>query len=209
MSQQIGYRSFKWGTKHWFWSRGCKDIRGQSWRSKKISAHAPDSRPMHPGPAVSADIFFDLQLWPLISLQPLDQNQCLVPHLKDLLRICLEVKAQSFWKTFKVLNLASKQPYFNSVYVVRLPIFSFTTVPAKQLHRSSQFMAWKMKCSLMREWSQLKPYFFYILLCIQFSLQIDLFSTIRFFWHGSCEWRKDPFFRLSLHTVLHQLDITL
>ena len=39
------------------------------------------------------DIFFNLQLWPLISLQPLDQNQCLVPHLKDLLRICLEKKA--------------------------------------------------------------------------------------------------------------------
>ena len=30
--------------------------------------------------------------------------------------------------TFKVLNLRSKQPYFNSVYVVRVPIFSFTTV---------------------------------------------------------------------------------
>ena len=30
--------------------------------------------------------------------------------------------------TFKVLNLGSKQPYFNSVYVVRVPIFSFTTV---------------------------------------------------------------------------------
>ena len=123
-------RSFKWGTKHWFWSRGCKDIRGQSWRSKKISARAPDSRPMH-GPAVLADIFFVLQLWPLISLQPLDQNQCLVSHLKDLLPICLEVKAHSFWVTFKVLNLGSKQPYFNSAYVVRVPIFSFTTVCMK------------------------------------------------------------------------------
>ena len=108
ISKQIRSRSFIWGTKHWFWSRGCKDIRGQSWRSKKISARAPDSRPRHPGPAVSADIFFDLQLWPLISLQPLDQNQCLVPHMKDLLRICLEIKGQSFWMTFKVCNLGSK-----------------------------------------------------------------------------------------------------
>ena len=106
--KQIWSRSFIWGTKHWFWSRGCKDIRGQSWRSKKISARAPDSRPMHPGPAVSADIFFDLQLWPLISLQPLDQNQCLVPHMKDLLRICLEIKGQSFWMNFKVCNYGSK-----------------------------------------------------------------------------------------------------
>ena len=30
--------------------------------------------------------------------------------------------------TFKVLNLGVKQPYFNSAYVVRVPIFSFTTV---------------------------------------------------------------------------------
>ena len=30
--------------------------------------------------------------------------------------------------TFKVCNLGSKQPYFNRAYVVRVPIFSFTTV---------------------------------------------------------------------------------
>ena len=124
----MGSRSFKWGTKHWFWSRGCKDIRGQSWRSKKISARAPDSRPMHPGPAVSADIFFDLQLWPLISSQPLDQNQCLVLHMKDLLRICLEVKGQGFWMTFKVCNHGSQQPYFDRAYVVRGYLFSATIV---------------------------------------------------------------------------------
>ena len=35
-SWQIRSRSFKWGTIHWFWSRGCKNIRRQSWRSKKI-----------------------------------------------------------------------------------------------------------------------------------------------------------------------------
>ena len=103
-------------------------MRGQSWRSKKISARAPDSRPMYPGPAVLADTFFDLQLWPLISLQPLDQNQCLVPHMKDLLNICLEIKDQGFWMTFKVCNLGSKQPYFNRGYVVRGWIFNFGTV---------------------------------------------------------------------------------
>ena len=52
-------------------------------------------------PGWSADIFFELQLWPLISLQPLDQNQYLVHHLKDLFHICLETKAQGFWMTFK------------------------------------------------------------------------------------------------------------
>ena len=30
--------------------------------------------------------------------------------------------------TFKVCNLGSKQPYFNSSYVVKVPIFSFRSV---------------------------------------------------------------------------------
>ena len=51
---------------------------------------------MRPGSAELADIFSELQLRPLVSLQPLDQNQCLVPHLKDLFRINLETKAQGF-----------------------------------------------------------------------------------------------------------------
>ena len=33
---------------------------------------------------------------PLMSLQPLDQNQYIVPNLKDLFHICLETKAQGF-----------------------------------------------------------------------------------------------------------------
>ena len=59
-------------------------------------------------PGWSADIFYELQLWPLVSLQPLDQNQCLVPHLKDLFHICLETKIQGFWMTFNLCNLGSK-----------------------------------------------------------------------------------------------------
>ena len=47
VSKQIWSRSFKLGTKHWFWSRDYKDIRGQSWRSKKISAKSAD--PGHSG----------------------------------------------------------------------------------------------------------------------------------------------------------------
>ena len=69
-------------------------------------------------PGWSADIFYELQIWPLVSLQSLDQNQCLVLHLKDLFHICLGTKAQSFWKTFNVCNLGSKYPYFNRAYVV-------------------------------------------------------------------------------------------
>ena len=69
-------------------------------------------------PGWSADIFYELQFWPLVSLQPLDQNQCLVPHLKDLFHICLGIKAQSFWMTFNIYNLSSKYPYFIRAYVV-------------------------------------------------------------------------------------------
>ena len=69
-------------------------------------------------PGHSADIFFVLQLWPLISLQPLDQNQCLVPHLINRFHISMGIKAQSFWKTFNICNLGSKCPYFNRTYVV-------------------------------------------------------------------------------------------
>ena len=47
----------------------------------------------------------------MISLQSPDQNQCLVPHLKDLFHICLETKVQGFWMTFKVCNLDSSYPY--------------------------------------------------------------------------------------------------
>ena len=79
-------------------------------------------------PGQSADIFLELQLWPVISLQPLDQNQCLVPHFKDLSHICLEIKAQGFWMTFNTSNLGSKEPYFNRAYVVRVCTFFVTAV---------------------------------------------------------------------------------
>ena len=51
-----------------------------------------------------------------------------MPNLKDQLHICLETEGQGYGKTFKVCNFGSKQPYFNSSYVVRVPIFSYRTV---------------------------------------------------------------------------------
>ena len=33
---------------------------------------------------------------------------CLVPHLKDIIHICLKIKVQGFWVTFKLHNLGSK-----------------------------------------------------------------------------------------------------
>ena len=110
VSKQIGYRSLKWGTKHWFWSRGCKDIRSQSWRLKETSADQPGSSPCDcaRGQPSWQIFFFNLPLWPLISLQLLDQNQCLVSHIKDLFHICLETKGQGFWTTFTLHHTALK-----------------------------------------------------------------------------------------------------
>ena len=38
--------------------------------------------------------FFDRELWGTTILKPLDQNECLVSHLKDLFCICLEPEIQ-------------------------------------------------------------------------------------------------------------------
>ena len=43
-------------------------------------------------------------------LQPLDQNECLVPYLKDLIYTCLDVEAQGHGKTFMVYNVGLKYP---------------------------------------------------------------------------------------------------
>ena len=78
-------------------------------------------------PGQLADIFCNLQLWPLISLQSLDKNQYLVPYLKDLFHICLEIKVQGFWMTFSFL-----MPYF-------LYLFHPTTVFWSALKETCKF----------------------------------------------------------------------
>ena len=88
-------------------SRGCKIIKGQSWRSIKN---------------------LPVQGWPQIFLQPLDLQECTVPHLKDLIHICLELEAQGHGVTFKVYNLGSQQPHLHSAYVVSVASQLHTTV---------------------------------------------------------------------------------
>ena len=91
---QIWIRSFKWGTEHPCRSRGYKNIKGQSWRLIENLAVqlAPGASGLR---LVELDIFFwNLQIWPQIFWQPLDLQECTVPHLKDLILICLEPEAQ-------------------------------------------------------------------------------------------------------------------
>ena len=116
--------SFIWSTKHWFWSRGGKDIRGQSWRSKKISADSADPGCIGSNRAESADIFFYLQLWPLMSLQPLDQNQCLVLHLKDYFISVWRPKTKAFKWLLRYIQtnklLLQNQGHIYLLHFVRL-----------------------------------------------------------------------------------------
>ena len=63
------------------------------------------------------------EVWVPTILLPLDQNECLVPHLKDPIHICLEPEAQGHGMTFKVCNVGSKYPYFTS-YSSNLPTFT-------------------------------------------------------------------------------------
>ena len=138
-------------------------VKGLQWNQmsnlevKKISANSALFKPMRPRSAQLADISFNLQLWPLISLQPLDQNQCLVPHLKDKSYFCLETEVQGYGMTFKVYSFGSKQPCFNSSCVVRVPIFSFRivlslefsqlTLPVVYLHRLT-----KIEIDYFKKW---------------------------------------------------------
>ena len=50
------------------------------------------------------------EVWVPTILLPLDQNECLVPHLKDPIHICLEPEAQERGMTFKVIFGRSKYP---------------------------------------------------------------------------------------------------
>ena len=75
----------------------------RSWRLK-------ENLPGQPGPARGGlesgrvdDFSFELQLRPLIFLQPLNLQECTVPHLKDLLHTCLEPDTQGTIITFRVL----------------------------------------------------------------------------------------------------------
>ena len=48
------------------------------------------------------------KIWAPTTWAPLDQNECLVPHLKDLIHICLEPEAQGRGMTFNVHYIGSK-----------------------------------------------------------------------------------------------------
>ena len=113
ISKQIWIRSFKWGTvcsSRW---RGCKKIRGQNLRLKK-TARSARPRAHQSQIWLSWQFLIDLQLWPLIFLQPLNLQGCTVFCLKDLILIYLENESQGHSMTLNMGYLCSKYPYFIS-----------------------------------------------------------------------------------------------
>ena len=70
--------------------------------AKKI-ANLANLEPDAPWAVWTGRFFIDLQLWPLIFLQPINLQGCTVPQLKDLIKICLELAAQDPSRTLKVL----------------------------------------------------------------------------------------------------------
>ena len=113
VSEQIWIISFKWGTVCFCRSIGCKNIRVQSWRSIR-HCKLIQIWDWCAGARLIWQIFFDLQLWPLIFLQPLDLQGCTVPHLKDMIHICSETESQGHGITFNKIYLHSNYPYFIS-----------------------------------------------------------------------------------------------
>ena len=73
----------------------------------------PDSTLMRPA-CLIWQIFFNLQIRPLIFLQPLDLQERTVPHMKDLIHIHLENESQGYRMTFNVIYVCSKYPHFIS-----------------------------------------------------------------------------------------------
>ena len=108
--KQIWNRSFKWGTINPFLSMGCKVTISQSWSLEKISADRPGSNPCAFEPGRLADIFSELKLWPLVSLQPLAQNQCLVSHFKDHFISVWGIKPKAFEWLLTHVILAQVRP---------------------------------------------------------------------------------------------------
>ena len=64
-----------------------------------------------------ASVWYEIRVvWAKIwyFLQPYDLQECTVPHLKDLIHICLEIESQGHGIIFNMIYVCSKYPYFIS-----------------------------------------------------------------------------------------------
>ena len=82
------FRSFKRGTVSLCRSKGCKTTSCQSWRSEKNPAARPTSHHTSAARVWFPDDKIILQLWQLVTLQPVDLQTPTVPLWKDLNLFC-------------------------------------------------------------------------------------------------------------------------
>ena len=103
------FRSFKRGTVSLCRSKGCKTTSCQSWRSEKNPAARPTSHYARAAQVRFPDDKIILQLWQLVTLQPVDLQRPTVPFWKDL---NLFKKSFSIQRTVMIFNMAtqSKRP---------------------------------------------------------------------------------------------------
>ena len=80
-SKKIWIGSFKWGTKNFCNQEAAKisKVKFEGWEK---SCWLGTNRYQRAHTLLNQKTFFDLQIWPLIFLQPFDQNKCLISHLK-------------------------------------------------------------------------------------------------------------------------------
>ena len=80
--QYMWLKAFKWTSFHHQSSRGCKTVTFQSWRSEKIFLRSLFYFVKRGSNGSGVESFFDLQLWHLTVLQPLELLWWKVAHLK-------------------------------------------------------------------------------------------------------------------------------
>ena len=112
--KQIWIKSFKWGTVCSCRSRGCKNIRDQSWRSKKNLLFQTDPGCGGFESGRVGNFFFstsNFDLWYFAASWP---TKTYITSLKDLIHICLETENQGQGMTFNITYVCLKYPYIIS-----------------------------------------------------------------------------------------------
>ena len=75
----------------------------------------------------------------------------LTSDIKEPINIRLEREVEGYTMIFNLCNLGLKQPYFNSAYVVRVPIFSFIYLDVSESKMSQLNSGYHLHISLTRK----------------------------------------------------------
>ena len=136
------FRSFKRGTVSLFMSKGCKTTSCQIWRSEKNPAPRPTSNHTSAAQVWFLDDTIILQLWQLVTLQPLDLQRSTVTG-KISTSLTNTVSIERTEKTERIFNTSyslSKWPHLLRAYLLGLwNSFSVTVNFKSRLPKSRHF----------------------------------------------------------------------